>query len=114
MAVRGEQRPTEKKLEEEEGKQPTAEGEARLAARVPPVVSSHSSGYPQRAHQRYTRRRAESFPRAPHRLGCLGKSSSLDPLKWGHHHWTVRVVSPTRRLSGMRQHKFSVPSYTRK
>ncbi|GBP43872.1 hypothetical protein EVAR_82305_1 [Eumeta japonica] len=33
------------------------------AARVPPVVSSHSSGYPWRAQQRYTRRRAASLPR---------------------------------------------------
>ncbi|GBP66372.1 hypothetical protein EVAR_88482_1 [Eumeta japonica] len=28
--------------------------------------------------------------------------------KWGHHHWTVWVVSPTRRRSDMRQHKSSV------
>ncbi|GBP89916.1 hypothetical protein EVAR_63579_1 [Eumeta japonica] len=25
------------------------------------------------------------------------------PLKWGHLHWTVGVVSPTRRRPGMRQ-----------
>ncbi|GBP68241.1 hypothetical protein EVAR_48605_1 [Eumeta japonica] len=31
------------------------------------------------------------------------------PLKWGHHHWTVGVVSPTRRRPGIRQHKSSVP-----
>ncbi|GBP52496.1 hypothetical protein EVAR_32052_1 [Eumeta japonica] len=30
-------------------------------------------------------------------------------LEWGHHHWTVGVVSPTRRRPGMRQHKPSVP-----
>ncbi|GBP24447.1 hypothetical protein EVAR_20771_1 [Eumeta japonica] len=30
-------------------------------------------------------------------------------LKWGHHHWTVEDVSPTRRRPGMRQHKSSVP-----
>ncbi|GBP59763.1 hypothetical protein EVAR_44325_1 [Eumeta japonica] len=34
---------------------------------------------------------------------------NLGPLKWGHHHWTVGVVSPTRRRPGMRQHKSSVP-----
>ncbi|GBP66119.1 hypothetical protein EVAR_51288_1 [Eumeta japonica] len=31
------------------------------------------------------------------------------PPKWGHHHWTIGVVSPTRRRPGMRQHKSSVP-----
>ncbi|GBP12119.1 hypothetical protein EVAR_5940_1 [Eumeta japonica] len=31
------------------------------------------------------------------------------PLKWGHHHWTIGVVSPTRRRPGMKQHKSSVP-----
>ncbi|GBP21129.1 hypothetical protein EVAR_11160_1 [Eumeta japonica] len=31
------------------------------------------------------------------------------PLKWSDHHWTVEVVSPTRRRPGMRQHKSSVP-----
>ncbi|GBP41985.1 hypothetical protein EVAR_33789_1 [Eumeta japonica] len=31
------------------------------------------------------------------------------PLKWSHHHWTVGVISPTRRRLGMRQHKSSVP-----
>ncbi|GBP21920.1 RNA-directed DNA polymerase from mobile element jockey [Eumeta japonica] len=31
------------------------------------------------------------------------------PLKWGRHHWTVGVVSPTRRRRAIRQHKSSVP-----
>ncbi|GBP43250.1 hypothetical protein EVAR_39308_1 [Eumeta japonica] len=37
------------------------------------------------------------------------------PLKWGHHHWTVGVVSLMRRRPGMRQ-PISPPSriYTRK
>ncbi|GBP71895.1 hypothetical protein EVAR_56052_1 [Eumeta japonica] len=33
----------------------------------------------------------------------------FEPLKWGHHHWTVGVVSPTSRRPGIRQHKSSVP-----
>ncbi|GBP57273.1 hypothetical protein EVAR_44090_1 [Eumeta japonica] len=32
------------------------------------------------------------------------------PLKWGHHHWTVGVVSPTRRRLGMRQVLRPVPA----
>ncbi|GBP35259.1 RNA-directed DNA polymerase from mobile element jockey [Eumeta japonica] len=31
------------------------------------------------------------------------------PPKWGHHHWTVGIVSLTRRRPGIRQHKFCVP-----
>ncbi|GBP91124.1 RNA-directed DNA polymerase from mobile element jockey [Eumeta japonica] len=37
------------------------------------------------------------------------ESFKFGPLKWGHHHWTVGVVSPTRRRPDMRQHKSSVP-----
>ncbi|GBP87007.1 hypothetical protein EVAR_55291_1 [Eumeta japonica] len=31
------------------------------------------------------------------------------PLKWGHHHWIIGVVSPTRKHPDMRHHKSSVP-----
>ncbi|GBP21868.1 hypothetical protein EVAR_6840_1 [Eumeta japonica] len=37
------------------------------------------------------------------------ESFKFGPPKWGHYHWTVGVVSPTRRRPGMRQHKSSVP-----
>ncbi|GBP21125.1 hypothetical protein EVAR_11156_1 [Eumeta japonica] len=35
--------------------------------------------------------------------------SKFGPPKWGYHHWTIGVVSPTRRHPGMRQYKSSIP-----
>ncbi|GBP53249.1 hypothetical protein EVAR_88133_1 [Eumeta japonica] len=35
--------------------------------------------------------------------------SKFGPPKWGHHHWTVGVVTPTRKRPGMRQRKSSIP-----
>ncbi|GBP80566.1 hypothetical protein EVAR_37670_1 [Eumeta japonica] len=42
-------------------------------------------------------------------LRLTRETSRFGPPKWGHHNWTVEIVSPTRRRPGMRHHRSSVP-----
>ncbi|GBP17949.1 hypothetical protein EVAR_16891_1 [Eumeta japonica] len=87
-----------------DGKPPTADG----GRSAPPDSGAHYGAARKRC-QKIAWLTVRQPLTTPLDLRLAWELFKCGPLKWGHHHWTVGVVSPTRRHPDMRQHKPSVP-----